>query len=272
MATAVKENLHDVTGEAPRQEAGMDIGTVLGVVSGVALVAIAIVQGGAPELFLDLPSILIVGGGMMATTFIAFPSKKIMGMIPVIVQAFKPDIHQAADYIDQILSLVSKYRTGGMKKLETEEEFLDNRFLKDGISMVVDGFNNREINELMERQINSLQERHNYGQKILRFMSVQAPCFGMVGTLIGLIQMLTHLSDPTKLGPDLAVALITTFYGILVANLIIIPIVAKLSTRTENEVMLIKAIRLGVMGINEKLNPLKIQRSMNSLLPPEMQR
>ena len=138
--------------------------------------------------------------------------------------------------------------------------------------MVVDGFNAREITEIMERQTSAVVERQNQGQKVLRFMAVQAPVFGMAGTLIGLIQMLMHIDDPSSIGPSLAVALISTCYGIIFANLIITPIVAKLNARTENEAMLIKAIRLGVIGIHDRLNPQKIQRNMNSLLPPDQQR
>jgi len=112
-------------------------------------------------------------------------------------------------------------------------------------------------------------ERHNSGQKILRFAGVQAPVFGMAGTLIGLIQMLMHIDNPSTIGPALATALITTFYGLILANLIVTPITAKLSLRTESEVTLIKTIRIGVMGIFEKSNPQKIQKNMNALLAPE---
>ncbi|MFQ5671547.1 MAG: motility protein A [Nitrospinales bacterium] len=273
MATAVKEaTVKGLSNEEVARPGGMDMGTVFGILAGVGLIMTAIIRGGSAEAFINVNGMFIVLGGTMATSFIAFPSKKILGMFPIIVNAFKPDVHHPTDYIDEIMNLVTKYRSGGMKQLESAEGLLDNRFLKEGVIMVVDGYNVREINEVMERQISSLIERHNQGQKILRFAAVQAPIFGMAGTLIGLIQMLMHLNDPATIGPGLAVALITTFYGLMLANLIISPIVAKLNTRTENEAMLIKAIRVGVLGINEKLNPQKIQRNMNSLLPPDQQR
>jgi len=173
------------------------------------------------------------------------------------------------DYIDQIMSLASKYRSGGMKVLENAEAKVENRFLKNGIAMIVDGYNGREIYAVLDHEINSLVERHNSGQKILRFAGVQAPVFGMAGTLIGLIQMLMHIDNPSTIGPALATALITTFYGLILANLIVTPITAKLSLRTESEVTLIKTIRIGVMGIFEKSNPQKIQKNMNALLAPE---
>lgn len=275
MATAVKREpaLDDVvSATAPQTKSAVDIGTILGTLFGILLIIGAILYQGDSTKFLSVQSALIVFGGTIATAFIAFPSAKILGMIPVIINAYKPDVHQPADYVDVIMSLASKYRTGGMKRLESEEEFLNNRFLRSGISMIVDGYNAREIQEIMERELQSLVERHNSGQKILRFMAVQSPVFGMAGTLIGLVQMLSSLDSPEQIGPALATALITTFYGIMLANLIIIPLVAKLNTRTENESTLLKAIRVGVLGIHDRVNPQKIRRNMNALLPPDQQK
>ncbi|KMP12420.1 biopolymer transporter ExbB [Candidatus Nitromaritima sp. SCGC AAA799-C22] len=274
MATATKE-AQDIPGleqDEAGQETGLDTGTLLGVVSGVGLIVIAIIRGGDATVFANINALLIVLGGTIATSFIAFPSTKITGMIPVIVNAFRPDVLEPADYIDQIMGLAGKYRTGGMKVLENEEAKLDNRFMRNGVGMIVDGYNGREIHEILEREVNALVDRHNGGQKILRFMAVQAPVFGMAGTLIGLIQMLMHIDDPSTIGPALATALITTFYGLILVNLIVTPIVAKLNSRTDSETMLIKTIRVGIMGIFERSNPQKIQKSMNALLPPHQRR
>ncbi|MBC8285122.1 MAG: MotA/TolQ/ExbB proton channel family protein [Nitrospinae bacterium] len=274
MATATQEAEGAVGAEQEeRQDAtGIDTGTLMGVLSGVFLIVIAIIRGGDAGIFVNLNSALIVVGGTVATGFIAFPSKKITVMIPVIQNAFKPGVYEPEDYVDDIMRLASKYRSGGMKQLENEESKLDNRFLKSGIAMIVDGYNAKEIHELMERELQAMMDRHNSGQKVLRFMSVQAPVFGMAGTLIGLIQMLMHIDDPSTIGPALATALITTFYGLLLANLILTPLAAKLGSRTEMEGTLFRAIRVGVMGIHDRVNPQKIQRTMNALLPPSQQR
>lgn len=274
MATATKEaqDIQGLAQEGVGQDTGVDTGTTLGVVAGVGLIIIAIIRGGDAMVFVNLNALLIVFGGTISTSFIAFPSAKITGLIPVIVNAFRPNVLEPADYIDQIMSLAGKYRTGGMKVLENEEAKLDNLFLKNGISMIVDGYNGREIHEILERDLSSLQDRHNGGQKILRFMAVQAPVFGMAGTLIGLIQMLMHIDDPSTIGPALSTALITTFYGLILANLIVTPLVAKLNSRTDSETMLIKTIRVGIMGIFERSNPQKIQKSMNALLPPHQRK
>ena len=138
--------------------------------------------------------------------------------------------------------------------------------------MIVDGYNAKEIHELMERELNAMLERHNTGIKVIRFIALQAPVFGMAGTLIGLVQMLMHLDDPSTIGPALATALITTFYGLMLANLIMTPLAAKLTTRTDMEGVLCKAIRIGIIGIHDRINPQKIQRSMNALLAPDQQR
>ena len=138
--------------------------------------------------------------------------------------------------------------------------------------MIVDGYNAKEIYELMERELNSLMDRHNAGQKILRFMAVQSSVFGMAGTLIGLIQMLMHIDDPSTIGPALATALMTTFYGLILANLLLIPLATKLSHRTESEGKLFRAIRVGAIDIHDRVNPQRIQRNMNALLPPSEQR
>ena len=253
-------------------EGGIDTGTVLGVVGGIGLILLAVWRGGDADVFMNLNAVLIVLGGMVSTSFIAFSSKKILSMVPVIINAFRPDVSKPVDYIDQIMSLAGKYRTGGMKVLENAEAKVENRFLKNGIAMIVDGYNGREIYQVLDSEISSLNERHNAGTKILRFMGVQAPVFGMAGTLIGLIQMLMHIDNPSTIGPALATALITTFYGLILANLIVTPITAKLAIRTESEVLLIKTIRTGVMGIFERANPAKIQKNMNALLSPHERR
>ena len=275
MATATEEakGVVEETEKEERQElTGIDTGTLMGLLVGTFLIVVAIIRGGDAGIFINLNSFLIVIGGTIATGFIAFPSNKLMVMFPIIRNAFKPDPYEPEDYIDDIMRLAAKYRSGGMKQLENAESQLDNRFLKSGIAMIVDGYNAKEIHEIMEREMTTMQERHTSGQKILRFMAVQAPVFGMAGTLIGLIQMLMHISNPDTIGPALATALITTFYGVLLANLIMTPLAVKLSSRTEMESTLFRAIRIGVMGIHDRVNPQRIQRTMNALLPPSMQK
>ena len=274
MATATQEirgTAADLAQEE-RADEGFDTGTLLGSVAGLFLITVAIIRGGDAGIFLNINSALIVIGGALSTSFIAFPSKKVLGMVPIIRNAFKPNVYEPEDYVDDITRLAAVYRSRGMKQLENEESKVDNRFLKNGIAMIVDGYNAKEIHELMERELNAMLERHNSGIKVIRFVALQAPVFGMAGTLIGLVQMLMHLDDPSTIGPALATALITTFYGLMLANLIMTPLAAKLTSRTDMESVLFKAIRIGIIGIHDRVNPQKIQRSMNALLPPSQQR
>jgi chemotaxis protein MotA len=154
---------------------------------------------------------------------------------------------------------------------QNEKAKLENRFLKNGIAMIVDGYNAKETYELMERELNSLMDRHNAGQKFLRAMAVQSPVFGMAVTLIGLIQILMHIDDPSTIGPAIATALMTTFYGLILANLLLTPLATKLIHRTESEGKLFRAIIVGAIGIDQ-VNPQRIQRNMNALLQPSEQR
>jgi len=274
MATATQEirgTAADLAQEE-RADEGLDTGTLLGTIAGLFLITVAIIRGGDAGIFLNINSALIVIGGALSTSFIAFPSKKVLGMVPIVRNAFKPNVYEPEDYVDDITRLASVYRSRGMKQLENEESKVDNRFLKNGIAMIVDGYNAKEIHELMERELSAMLERHNTGIKVIRFIALQAPVFGMAGTLIGLVQMLMHLDDPSTIGPALATALITTFYGLMLANLIMTPLAAKLTSRTDMEAVLFKAIRIGIIGIHDRVNPQKIQRSMNALLPPSQHR
>ncbi len=273
MATATQEIRGTAADLAQEERAeGMDTGTLLGALAGLFLITVAIIRGGDAGIFLNINSALIVIGGSMATAFVAFPSKVVTGLIPIIKNAFKPGVYEPADYVDDIMRLASKYRSGGMKQLENEESLLDNRFLRNGIAMIVDGYNAKEIHELMDRELNAMLDRHNTGVKVLRFLAMQAPVFGMAGTLIGLVQMLMHLDDPSTIGPALATALITTFYGLMLANLIMTPLATKLGSRTDMEGILCRSIRVGIIGIHDRVNPQKIQRGMNALLSPGQQR
>ena len=271
MATATKEAeaIPQAAGiQTTPVQSGLDNGAVLGSVIGTVLIIIAILMGGDWKIFLNFHSALVVFGGTIATTFIAFPSRAILEVMRVIINAYLPNVLKPEDYVEEIMALAQRYRSGGMKRLESEEKLLTTRFLRNGIGMIVDGYNSREIQEVMEREITALGSRHNEGQQILRFMAVQAPVFGMVGTVMGLIQMLGQLSDPTKIGPNMSLALTATFYGLILNNFVVTPVVAKLGHRTESEKTLMKAIRVGVIGIHDRLNPQKIQRNMNSVLPP----
>ncbi len=246
----------------------MSIITLAGILLGTFLISVAIVRGGSALIFLNIDAAFITIGGTIAATLIAYPFKDVRRVLHVARNAFKKDIYPPSQYISTLMSLAHIYRRGGLKKLETEEESLHNRFLRTGIELVVDGYEQRDIHAILEKERVYFSLRHESGEMIIRTMAKLAPAFGMAGTLIGLIQMMAVLNDPQNIGRPLAQAMVSTFYGLLLANLVLLPIAAKLKTRTDNELVLKRVIMDGIGGIHRKENPIKLERHLNSILPP----
>ncbi|VAW35352.1 Flagellar motor rotation protein MotA [hydrothermal vent metagenome] len=246
----------------------MSIVTFVGVLLGTLLISVAIIRGGSALIFLNMDAAFITIGGTIAATLIAYPFKDVRRVFHVALNAFKKDIYPPRLFITTILNLAQIYRRGGLKKLETEEESLNNRFFRTGVELVVDGFNQQDIHSILEKERLYFSLRHESGEMIIRTMAKLAPAFGMAGTLIGLIQMMAVLNDPQSIGRPLAQAMVSTFYGLLLANLVLLPIAAKLKTRTDNELVLMRVIMDGVSGIHRKENPVKLERHLNSILPP----
>jgi chemotaxis protein MotA len=242
--------------------------TLIGILLGTSLISIAIVRGGNALIFLNMDAAFITIGGTIAATLIAYPFKDVRRIFHVATNAFKRDIYPPSRFISTILELAHIYRRGGLKKLETKEESLDNDFLRTGVELVVDGFEYKDIHSILEKERVYFSLRHESGEMIIRTMAKLAPAFGMAGTLIGLIQMMAVLSDPQSIGRPLAQAMISTFYGLLLSNLVLLPIAAKLKTRTDNELVLMRVIMDGIGGIHRKENPIKLERHLNSILPP----
>ncbi|MBI5811030.1 MAG: MotA/TolQ/ExbB proton channel family protein [Deltaproteobacteria bacterium] len=239
-----------------------------GIFLGIILISTAIIREGSAVIFLNLNAAFITIGGTVSATFIAYPFKDVRRLLHVALNAFKKDIYPPGAFIETILYLSKIYRSGGLKKLETEEESLYNRYLRLGVELIVDGYDERDIHTIMEKERLFLSLRHESGEMILRTMARFAPAFGMAGTLIGLIHMLLMFDNPAGIGRPLAQALVSTFYGILAANLVLLPLAAKLKTRTDSEIVLMRVIMDGILGIYRKENPAKLKRHLNSILPP----
>jgi len=215
----------------------MDITTLAGIVAGMGLVLIAILQGGGIATFINIPSLMITVGGTIGATLINFPMSKVIGVMSVVKKAF---FHQEPSPEKTIATLVEFARIArreGVLALEEKIAGTDDPFFRKGVQLVVDGTPPETIREILTIELESLQERHKVGQNIFNAMGTYSPAFGMIGTLIGLIQMLRCLEDPSKIGQGMATALITTFYGALLANLVFLPIAGKLKVRSEEEVL-----------------------------------
>lgn len=247
----------------------MDGGLISGIVLGIAIIAAGIyVSGGDLLTFWDLSSLMIVGGGVLAATLVHFRGEQIRNMLRLVQIALTRRKQSPRDAIRTVIELAEKARREGLLAMEDEASRLDDPFLRKGIQLVVDGSDPELVKSVLEIEIAFLEERHRMGQDLFRFMANVSPAFGMVGTIIGLVIMLGNLQDPDALGPGLALALITTFYGVVMSNLIFLPIAGKLRILTESEVLMREIMLEGILSVQQGENPRIIEEKLSSFLPP----
>ena len=247
----------------------MDIGTLLGIIFGAGIVISAIAMGGGSGFF-DVPSLLITIGGALSATLINFPLPKIIRTMGVVRKAFMSRDKDYLAVFNRLSDFAVRARRDGILGLESDVETLDDPFMQKGLRMAVDGNSAEVIEAVLEQDIVSMVERHQVGHGIFAALANYAPAFGMIGTLIGLVQMLRNLSDPSAIGVGMAVALITTLYGALVANLIALPIQGKLEQRTSEEVALRRMVLQGILSIQQGDSPRVAQEKLRSYLPPSL--
>ena len=241
----------------------------MGTQGGLVLVIGAIVIGGGAG-FLNLPSMLITFGGAFAATLMNFPLKKVIGTFGVVRKAFINRDKDQLALFHQLSEFAIRARRDGILGLESEVESLEDPFMKKGLQMGVDGNAAEVIEAVLEQDINSMVERHMTGHAIFQAIGAYAPAFGMIGTLIGLIQMLRNLQDPNSIGSGMAVALLTTMYGAMVANMIALPIAGKLEQRTKEEVSIRRMVLQGVLSIQQGDSPRVAQEKLRSYLSPSL--
>ena len=244
----------------------MDIATIIGVFLGFLCVIGAIIAGGSIAVFVHIPSMLIVVGGMLAATLIHFSLKQVLSIMPVIKKTLFYKLPTQSGLVQDMVDYSAVCRRDGPLALETELGTVDDPFLLQAMRMVVDGQEGDAIEDALDMEIRYLQERHQDGKKIMEFMGAAGPAFGMIGTLIGLVAMLQNLSDPAGLGAGMAVALITTFYGALLANVLFIPLAGKLGIRSKEETILREMIVQGVIGIANGEAPTAVRERMQAFI------
>ncbi len=240
----------------------MDIATIIGILLGFAVITSAIVTGGGWQMFIHLPSLGITIGGMLCATLIHFSLPQFLGIFSVIKKTIITKVPPQSELIQKMVNYAAISRRDGPLALEQEIQKTDNLFFAKGLQMLVDGQESDTINEIMSMEIQYLQDRHAIGKKILEFMGSAAPAFGMIGTLIGLVQMLRSLESPESIGAGMAVALITTFYGALTANLIFIPLAGKLGLYSKAESTVMEMIVEGVCAIARGDNPTAVREKI----------
>ena len=233
----------------------MDITAIGGLIAGVFFIVVSILLGGRLSLFFDAPGIMITIGGTFASMLISYPIHKFMSSIKTAKLAFETQYLNPGIVIKQIIDLAYTARKEGLLALEEMAQTMDDEFLKKGILLIVDGTDPELVRSIMETELAFVEGRHKENQGFWQTMSGLGPSWGMIGTLIGLIAMLDNLDDPSTLGPNMSVALITTLYGTVLANFIADPIANKLKSRSAEEVLLKEVTIEGLLSIQAGENP-----------------
>lgn len=245
----------------------MDIASLVGIVLAWVLVVVTILLGGEIGMFVNAPSLVIVIGGSLAAVMMQFTLAQFLGAWGTAAKAFLYKETENIDLITQIVEAAQVVRKEGLLALEGMMDSIESEFLRSGLQMGVDGQDTHTVTSKLSSDMILTLGRHEIAQKLFMSWGDLAPAMGMVGTLIGLVQMLANMSAPAAIGPAMAVALLTTLYGALVANLIAIPIAKKLELRTEQERIQKALIIEGVAGIQEGLNPRVLQSSLLNYIP-----
>ena len=246
----------------------MDIGTIIGLV--VASVLIVLGMGSYVTAFIDFPSMLIVLGGTLGSILVFFPIENLLGLGGIVKNVFFARSQPTSGLIATLIDFAGRARREGILSLQNVANESDDEFLVKGINLVVDGIEEGVIEQVLSNEIDFIEERHKSGQEMLTSMGALAPAFGMIGTLIGLVIMLQNLQDTSAIGPAMAVALITTFYGALLANLVFIPFAGKLKARSQQELLLRRLTLEGVLAIGAGNNPRVVEQKLNAYLAPRL--
>jgi len=248
----------------------MDIATIIGILFGSVVVGCAIFMGGDFMLFVNAPSVMIVVGGTIAATVLRFPLSGVMSSFAMGGKiAFTQKKTNSREMIDEVARLAGIIRKNGPLGLEGLP--IEDEFLAKGVQYIADGYEGSFIFESLERERDLLLERLEEGKLIFKAMGDSAPAFGMIGTLVGLVQMLATMDDPSTIGPSMAVALLTTLYGALIANLICLPIADKLDAKFKFQSVNLTLAIDGIMQIRDNKSP-DIIREMLVAYLPEKQR
>ena len=246
----------------------MDIATVLGVISAFGLVCIAIFMGGGIQLFINIPALMIVVGGTLGATMINYPVKDVLGVFKVVKKALFAKKISVTELIKRFVAFAKKSRKEGILTLEDDIKDVSDEFLRKGVQLAIDGLEPQEIGEILETEIDFVRSRHQLGAEIFTTMGTYSPALGMIGTLIGLVQMLQTMDDASKIGPAMAVALLTTFYGSIMANIVCLPIAGKLRTRSKEEVLTKEMAIQGIASLSNGDNPRILEQKLQAFIPP----
>ena len=248
----------------------MDIATLIGTILGFGLVLFSMATGpGGLPIFIHVPSMMIVFGGTLAVTLMNFPLDTIKGIIKVMMTTLLYKAPSPTEEIDRIITYANLARKEGLLALESKLQEVDDKFFAKGVQLVIDGFPAETVRDIMELEAEWLHQRHITGKKMLDAVGSFAPAFGMIGTLVGLVQMLQNLSDPSKISGGMATALLTTMYGAMAANMAFIPLAGKLEMRAAEEALLRELMVEGIVAIQSGDGPQLIKEKLKSFVAPQ---
>jgi len=243
----------------------VDIATLLGMLGAFGIVLTAMFLGGSMGVFINTPSLLIVLLGSMMVVMMKFGLGQFLGAFKVAIKAFIFKSDKPEDLINQSVELAGIARKSGLLALESVE--ISNDFLKKGIQYLVDGLDGEVVKATLVKDKNQSAERHDIGQRIFKAIGDGGPAMGMIGTLVGLVQMLSAIDDPKSIGPAMSVALLTTLYGAMLATMFALPIADKLCLRSEEEQVSRSLLIDAILGIHQGLNPRVIEEMLKTYLP-----
>ena len=247
----------------------LDYATILGVIGAFALIIAAMVVGGSPGAFLDVPAVLIVLGGSFMVTMISFSVRETLHAQKVMLKAITYQQREPSDAALHITYLADIARRHGALALENhEDEFQGEGFLARAMRLVIDGTPGEDVERIMMREAEATMQRHASSAGVLRRAGEVSPAMGLIGTLVGLVQMLGNLDDPSAIGPAMAVALLTTFYGAVMANMVFMPLANKLERNSTIEATVNQIYAQGAASIARQENPRKLETMLNTILPP----
>lgn len=250
----------------------MDIATIIGLAAAFGLVGWSIQVGGNLSGFMNLPAAAIVLGGTFGALLVHFPLARIVSLMGILKKTLVFAQPEPDAVIKKMVQYAERARREGMLALEDDSETETDPFLRKGLRLAVDGTDPQLLEKIMQTDVQQIENRHHEGAKIMAAGGSFAPAFGMIGTLIGLVSMLSTLSDPAKIGAGMATALVTTFYGAVLANTFFLPLAGKLETRSREEILNKEMIIDGIMAIQSGDSPRIVEEKLKSFLPPVLRR
>lgn len=243
----------------------MDLATLIGLIGAFGIVLTSIVLGGSAGTFVSTPSLLIVLGGTVLVTMMKFSLGKFLGAATIAVKAFLHRPMSPEKLIEEAVDLAKTARKGGLLALEDKE--ISDDFMKTGLGLLIDGHQADQVRAMLQKDLVQTLKRHSDGQDIFKAIGDVGPAMGMIGTLIGLVQMLSNMDDPKQIGPAMAVALLTTLYGAILANMFALPIADKLAVRSREENSNKSLIIDALLSIQSGQNPRVIENMLEAYLP-----